>query len=912
MQPKYGLDVTVFHVNYRVRQNNPYILTVSIMFKDEDETGQLRKNEVDCLRKRVIRLKKLAHKYKHAEIIQNALLEISNIATHAASLEEFYIGVHRHLKQLIPADNFFISTLDISTGELAIPFFADEKDAHPAELYPEQSLSTLLQQGLTGYVARTGEALLCNNDKVNALVAAGEILNLGSPCHLWLGVPIKHDDSVTGVLVVQTYDTNISYGEIELELMTFICHHIAGVMERLKHQEQLEQAIKLRTKELSQAYDKLKLEVYERRRAERLQKSLFEIAELASSSADNPDFYAQLHNIIRHLIPANNCYIALLNETRTHLRFPFYVSQLNNKHPRTRPLQDGLTEYVLKHKRPLLLDQNDINALIVSGEIYSQAPTLNHTQTMHQWIGIPLFIHGKVSGALTIYSFSMTQNYQVKDLELLTFVSQHIGSAIEKKLSSESLKRSYEELEEKVSERTKALAELNKDLQKEIQQRRSMEDKLVHDAKHDGLTGLPNRALLMERLSQAIKHVRRHRLEQFALLFIDLDHFKQINDTMGHLEGDKFLIETASRLKSCIRDNDTLARLGGDEFVILLDSINNINDAKEVSERVIQTITQPYRLGSLELNSGASIGISISGNHRADTSESLLRNADTAMYKAKANGKGCYVIFDDNSRYQQMLDAALETDFRHALQNADINLSYLPVVDLKTGHICALESRLFWQHPRRGLLQQEQLNALAEQAHLTVELDKYTINIINSSYSELLTQYTESIELHVMLSSQHLKHRHVLRNLKNTLKQTQLNLNNLWLFFNEKALVQETENHINGFELLQKIGVKLGISHYGSGHSALNSLLFLPIKGLKLDANITKKIQTEQQLKLMAVYQKTASTLELQIFVDGIHSVEQIRIFSELGYQFGQGMALANTFTLKEEQLPEFIQLEYA
>ncbi|GMA80482.1 hypothetical protein GCM10025855_38110 [Shewanella glacialipiscicola] len=127
------------------------------MFKDEDETSQLRKNEVDCLRKRVIRLKKLAHKYKHAEIIQNALLEISNIATHAASLEEFYIGVHRHLKQLIPADNFFISTLDISTGELAIPFFADEKDAHPAELYPEQSLSTLLQQGLTGYVARTGK-----------------------------------------------------------------------------------------------------------------------------------------------------------------------------------------------------------------------------------------------------------------------------------------------------------------------------------------------------------------------------------------------------------------------------------------------------------------------------------------------------------------------------------------------------------------------------------------------------------------------------------------------------------------------------------------------------------------------------------------------------------------------------------
>lgn len=556
-----------------------------------------------------------------------------------------------------------------------------------------------MQQGLTGYVFRTGRALLCDNDKVDELIAAGEIVNLGSPCHLWLGVPIKHDGIMTGVLVVQTYDKNVNYGDIEVELMTFICHHIAGVMERLKHQEQLEQAIQQRTKELSQAYDKLKQEVYERRRAERLQKSLFEIAELASSGTDNPDFYSQLHNVIRHLIPANNCYIALLNEEETHLTFPFYVSQLGNKHPGTRPLQDGLTEYVLKHKRPLLLDQNDINTLITSGEIYTKAPSLNHTQTMHQWIGIPLFIHDQVRGALTIYSFSMTQNYQIKDLELLTFVSQHIGAAIEKKLSAESLRRSYEELEEKVIARTKDLAELNKDLEKEILQRRSMEAKLVHDAKHDALTGLPNRAMFMERLNQAIKHVRRHSLEQFALLFIDLDRFKQINDTLGHLEGDRFLIETASRLRSCIRDNDTLARLGGDEFVILLDSINSINDAKDISERVIQTISQSYKLGSVEFNSGASIGITVSGNHKFDTSESMLRNADMAMYQAKANGKGCYVIFDDSSSQQAMQDAAFENDFRRALQQSELQLNYLPIVDLNTQEVYALESRLFWEHP---------------------------------------------------------------------------------------------------------------------------------------------------------------------------------------------------------------------
>ncbi|MGL6122279.1 MAG: GAF domain-containing protein, partial [Shewanella sp.] len=209
------------------------------MLKDEDETGKHPVTEADSLRKKIIRLKKLACKYKHAEIIQNALLEISNIATHTSSLEEFYVSVHSNLKQLIPADTFFISTLDVLTGELAIPFFADEKDAHPAETHPEQSLSRLLQQGLTGYVLRTEEALLCDIHKANELIASKEIVNLGTPCHLWLGVPIQYDGIVMGVLAVQTYDINVRYGEIELKLMTFISHHISGVMERLKHQEQL-------------------------------------------------------------------------------------------------------------------------------------------------------------------------------------------------------------------------------------------------------------------------------------------------------------------------------------------------------------------------------------------------------------------------------------------------------------------------------------------------------------------------------------------------------------------------------------------------------------------------------------------------------------------------------------------------
>ncbi|MCE9685983.1 diguanylate cyclase [Shewanella sp. AS16] len=868
------------------------------MFRDE--TIEPLTCEAERLHKRIRRLKRLAGKYKRAEIIQNALLEISNIAAKASSPEDFYAGVHKHLQKLIPADNFFISTLNPHTGQLEIPFFADEKDAHPAQLFSEESLSATLHQGLTGYVFRTGRPLLCDEDKFNQLLAAEEIVSLGSACHQWLGVPIYENEAVCGVLVVQSYDTQKTYGEIELELMAFICHHIAGVQERLRHQEHLEQAITQRTKELSLAYDKLKQEVHERRRAERLQRSLFEIAALATSRIDSLEFYAQLHHVLSHLLPANNCYIALLDEDKAQLTFPFYVSQLGLSAPDSRPVSDGLAEYVLKHKRPLKLEQQDIQALIAAGELYAESPDLNQTQDMHQWIGIPLFIHEQVRGALTIYSFTPTQTYQVKDLELLTFVSQHIGAAIERKLSAESLQRSYQELEEKVTARTQALAALNQNLVKEISQRRKVEAQLTHDAKHDTLTSLPNRAMFMERLNQAIKHVRRHGLDRFALLFIDLDRFKLINDTLGHVEGDRFLIETAKRLKACIRDNDTLARLGGDEFVVLLDSIHSAADTEEVAERILSALSQPYRLGNQSFGSSASIGIALSsnGNRRSDTSESMLSDADAAMYQAKSKGKGCYVIFDDESHQELLHEVALENELRQAIAEDKLQLSYLPIFDMPSGTVTAIEPRLFWQHPRLGKLKQARLKDIAEQCNMIIELDKYMLMLLAREYPALQVHLGYEPQLHLAISSQHLKHKHALRSLKNTLKQCGLPLGQLLLFFNEQALVQDTQTHINAFEFLKKLELKLGINGYGSGYSASHNLLFLPIDALKLDANITTHLTGEHQIKLLKIYWQTAQTLDLKIYADGISCEQQQRQLTALGYNQGQGPLLGKVFSL--------------
>lgn len=854
--------------------------------------------EAERLQKRIARLKSLALKYKRAEVTQNLLLEISNLAAHVDSPKAFFSEVHRSLKLLLPTDNFFVALLDPRSNQLNIPFFLDEKDPHPNTLYSIDEISETLLSGLTGYVLKSGETLLCDDTTFEQLLAAKKIVSRGAPCHLWLGVPIKVNNLVSGVLVVQSYSADINFSAMEIELLHFVSYQISGVLERLEHREQLEQAIEQRTKELSLAYDKLKHEMFERRRAELLQKSLFEIADLATSNIDSDSFYSELHRVISHLMPAKNCYIALLDDRLTRIHFPFYVTQNDSTAPQPRATSDGLTEYVIKNRRPLLLQRSDLDALIDAGIVYSKMPELNYTRDVYQWIGVPLFIHGQVRGALTIYSLCMSQSYQDKDLDLLTFVSQHIATAIEKKLSAESLKSSYEQLEEKVVVRTRALAMLNQDLEKEVAQRRKAEQQLVYDAGHDSLTGLPNRGMFMERLTQAVKHIRRHRLDSFGLLFIDLDRFKLINDTLGHQQGDRFLVETSRRLRLCIRDNDTLGRIGGDEFVILLDSINGNNDAKEIAERILTQLSRPYELANQSFTSGASIGIAFSCDHKSDTADSLLRDADAAMYQAKSQGKGCYVIFDDKSHRPLVKDVELEIELKQAISNRELHLSYLPIQNLKKLSTVALEPRLYWNHPSLGKIKQIQLNNMAEHCNLTTELDIYLLEKLNSDHQLLREQSLDHLPLHLNIAAMHLKHKHAVRQLKNKLKELIIPPEQLWLFFDEKGFILDTDNHINAFELLQKLKVNLGLTGYGCANSALSSLTFLPLQGLKLDPSYTSHLNSEQHLKLLKAHYLAAQALELVVFVDGIGATQQKEILLEIGFDLGQGQALGKVIHL--------------
>lgn len=542
------------------------------------------------------------------------------------------------------------------------------------------------------------------------------------------------------------------------------------------------------------------------------------------------------------------------------------------------------------------MERSDIDSLIKSGQLYHEAPELNHTQSIKQWIGLPLYIHGQVRGSLTIYSYG--QSYQKKDLELLTFVSQHIATAIEKKLSTEARQLSYQQLEEKINKRTQALARANRSLQKEIKQRKAVEQKLVHEAKHDNLTGLPNRAMFMDRLSQSIKHIRRHADHKFAVLFIDMDRFKLLNDTLGHLAGDRFLIEIARRLTLCIRSNDMLARLGGDEFVILLDTISTTQDAEDVAERILTILSAPYTLSNQQFNSSASIGLAISGQSHCDTSESMLRHADNAMYQAKSKGKACYVIFNHARKPQLFQELALDCDLESAIKQRQLTVNLLPIVNLSTQNVIALEPQLYWQHPTLGQIKSLQLRNIAEQHNMLIELDNYMLTLLNHHFDTLEQCFGPHLHLQLSISSQHLAHKHAIRALKNSIKLCDFDLTRLTLFFNEKEIIQNPHSHINAFEQLSGAHVKLGIDCYGSAHSAISSLAFLPIHALKLDRSYSDHLESPQHLKLIKVHYSSARALELEVFATGISSEQDCQVLSDIGFTVGQGTALGTVCEL--------------
>ncbi|HOI45300.1 MAG TPA: EAL domain-containing protein [Candidatus Aminicenantes bacterium] len=424
----------------------------------------------------------------------------------------------------------------------------------------------------------------------------------------------------------------------------------------------------------------------------------------------------------------------------------------------------------------------------------------------------------------------------------------------------------------------------------DITDHKSLEDQLLHDAFHDKLSNLPNRALFMDRLGISLARIQRRKKYLFAVLFIDLDRFKNVNDSLGHMKGDHLLGCVAKRLLRFVRFGDTVARLGGDEFAMILEDLENESDAEKTAQRIQHEISQPYNLGGKEVFTTASIGIALA-NPRYQKPEHLLRDADTAMYRAKASGRARHAVFDESMRDQAVTLLELDSDLRRAVERSEFLLHYQPIVKLSTGEVIGFEALLRWKHPVRGIINPCQFIPLAEDTGLIIPIGQWSLQEACRQAREWQKRFPQSppLAISVNLSNKQLMPGFA-RQVRDILRETGLDPSSLDFEITESMIIDNTDWAARLFKELRGMNVRVFIDDFGTGYSSMNYLGRLPVDGLKIDRSFIKGIDSsEEGLEIVRTILTLARNLGLDVIAEGVETAEQMEMLRQLNGQYAQG-----------------------
>jgi len=457
---------------------------------------------------------------------------------------------------------------------------------------------------------------------------------------------------------------------------------------------------------------------------------------------------------------------------------------------------------------------------------------------------------------------------------------------------------------------------------RDVTERRALEERLVHQAFHDPLTGLPNRAMLSSRLkyllARSARPARVERRERSggertpgeagarpAVLFLDMDNFKVVNDSLGHAAGDAMLIEIASRLSKCLRNGDTAARFGGDEFVVLVDDVGNPHYATDIARRLVQTLQEPFEIGGHKVFSSPSIGISFAGTGQESPDE-LLRDADAAMYDAKKRGKACFSVFQNS--LSQAARARLETgnDLRLAIEREEFVLHYQPKIELSTGDIYGVEALVRWNHPTRGLLAPGEFIGIAEEMGLIVPLGRWVLreacaqgrqwqtSSLDAASDSFPMDEENRLDINVNVSARQLQHPQLVADVARALLDSGLDARHLVLEITESVLMDEVGSSGRVLEELKALGVRLAIDDFGTGYSSLAYLRHFPIDFLKIDRQFVRGAgQSKDGDIILNSMIDLAHALKLQVVAEGAETAEEIVELRKLGCDLAQGFFFA-------------------
>ena len=575
-------------------------------------------------------------------------------------------------------------------------------------------------------------------------------------------------------------------------------------------------------------------DVSEAKRVERMKSALYRIADTGATASDTREFCGTVHQVVGELVYARNFYIALRDDGQDTFTFPYFVDEVDAEPPQGAQ-KKTLTSYVLRTGIPLLANPTLFEDLVARGEV----ETVGGGSL--DWIGIPLKKQNHPFGVLAVQSYDPALRYTDADLEVLSVLSHQVASALE---------------------------------------RREAEAQIEHLAFHDALTGLPNRRMLVDRLDLAIAQARREG-HHVAVLFLDLDSFKTINDTLGHTTGDQVLKTTAQRLLSRLRKGDTLARVGGDEFTAVVRGFVHPADTAKVAQTFQSALRDPVLAEERELFVTGCTGISVFPDDGDDV-ETLLRNADTALHRAKEQGHDTFRLYTASMNAEAVRRLRLEHSLRRALARDELTVHYQPMVDLQTGRLHAMEALVRWNHPEHGLVLPGEFIPLAERTGLLATIDPWVLRTACRQVRAWQERGHPELGLAVNVSARLLQFTDLVGEVTAAVEEAGFDPTRLEIEITESSAMRNAEATIQTLRALKARGVKISIDDFGTGYSSLSQLQRLPIDTLKIDRSFVRDITDDPgDAAIATAVIALAHTLELQVVAEGVETKEQLAFLTE-------------------------------
>jgi diguanylate cyclase (GGDEF)-like protein/PAS domain S-box-containing protein len=877
--------------------------------------------------------------FKREQQTQLALRNISEAAHSTETLNELYQRIHKIIGGLLPASNFFVALYDEKRGEITFPYYEDEFDGNPGVI-------KITDGTITARVIEQGVAMLFTLDSTNK-EKLEELPFFGTGSLDWLGVPLKSKSRTMGAMVVQSYDGSVRYTEKDKSLLEFVCGQVAAAIERKQAELDLRES-EARLEEAQRLAHmgswEWNIQGHQLTWSDELCRMLGVDPQTYQPSVR--DFLARIHEEDRSAIQAA---MIRAQEECQPFRMEMRICRPDGE---IRTLQNQVEVRVDGHGRPTSMVGASLDISARKLEELLERDRRRVLEQVARNESLPQILNGVVGMLEAQVSGSRCAVLLLRDGHLYAGSAPRLPEAFCKSLeglaigpavvscgtacfsnkvvvvgdiASDPLWEGYAELALAHDLRacwsmpiassnggalgsfavyqdhpcTPSAAELDfltaaSQLAAVAIEHRLLTEQLAYQGQHDDLTGLPNRLLLQDRLGQALALAQRKQ-QQVAVLFMDLDHFKQINDTLGHSHGDLLLCEVARRLEGCIRKSDTLARLGGDEFMVVVAELNDPTAALRVAEKLMQVLRAAFNVGEHEFFLSTSIGISLFPSD-GKTVETLMASADTAMYRAKEAGRDSCMWFTPQMNTRNVERAELERQLRQAIALGQLSLHYQPQLG-QLGEITGFEALLRWEHPTLGMVPLSRFIPVAEESGLIVPIGEWVMR----EACELMAAWHRSgyqpLTISVNVSAVQFRRGNLVDMVRRVLKETQLDPTALELEITESLLLENAAAASISLGELRDLGVGVAIDDFGTGYSSLSYLHKLPVSRLKIDQSFVCEIGVEplygrDDAPITRTIIALAHNLGLTVIAEGVETPSQYQLLKLLGCDGFQGFLL--------------------